>query len=80
MMEINFALLFFRKKTAIGLSSNYLDFTLFSHKVGIVRTLLNRAFMISSSWLLFHEGIVKIKHYLEKNSYLLSFVDKQVLS
>ena len=70
----------FRKETAIGLFTNYLGFTLFSHKVGIVRTLLNRAFMISSSWLLFHEGIVKIKHYLEKNSYLLSFVDKQVLS
>ena len=70
----------FHKETAIGLFTNYLGFTLFSHKVGIVRTLLNRAFMISSSWLLFHEGIVKIKHYLEKNSYLLSFVDKQVLS
>ena len=34
--------------------------------------------MISSSWFLFHEKIVKIKHYLGKNSYSLSFVDKQV--
>ena len=34
--------------------------------------------MISSSWFLFHEQVVKIKHYLEKNSYPLSFVDKQV--
>ena len=31
--------------------------------------------MINSSWFHFH---VKIKHYLEKNSYPLSFVDKQV--
>ena len=34
--------------------------------------------MINSSWFLFHEEVVKIKHYLEKNSYPLSFVDKQV--
>ena len=34
--------------------------------------------MISSSWLLFHEEAVKIKHFLQKSSYPLSFVDKQV--
>ena len=34
--------------------------------------------MISSSWFLFHEEVVEIKHYLEKHSGLLSFVDKQV--
>ena len=31
-----------------------------------------------SSWFLFHEEIVKIQHYLEKNSYPLGFVDKQI--
>ena len=35
--------------------------------------------MISSSWFLFHEEVVKIKHYSEKYSYPLSFVDKQVM-
>ena len=34
--------------------------------------------MISSSWFLFHEEIAKITHYLEKNSYPLGFVDKQI--
>ena len=34
--------------------------------------------MISSSWFLFHKEVVKIKQYLERNSYPLSFVDKQV--
>ena len=70
MMEINF--------TLTCLFTNYLSFTPFSYKVGLVRTLLHRAFMISSSWFLFHEEVVKIKRYLEKNSYRLSFVDKQV--
>ena len=34
--------------------------------------------MISSSWFLFHEEVVKIKHHLGKKSYPLSFIDKQV--
>ena len=73
-----FCIFVFRKETAIGLFTNYLGFTPFSYKVGLVRTLLHCAFMISSSWFLFHEEIVKIKHYLEKNSYPLGFVDKQI--
>ena len=68
----------FRKETAIGLFTNYLGFTPFSYKVGLVRTLLHCTFMISNSWFLFHEEIVITKHYLEKNSYPLDFVDKQV--
>ena len=56
----------FRKELAVGSFTNYLGFTPFSYKIGLVRTLLHRAFMISSSWFLFHEEIVKIKHYLEK--------------
>ena len=39
----------FRKESAIGLFTNYLGFTPFSYKIGFVRTLLHRAFMISSS-------------------------------
>ena len=68
----------FRKETAIGLFTNYLGFTAFSYKVGLVRTLLHRAFIRSSSWFLFHEEVVKTKRYLEKNSCLLSFAAKQV--
>ena len=34
--------------------------------------------MISSDWFLFHDEIVKIKHYLEKSSYPLGFVLKQI--
>ena len=78
MMEINFVLPFSVKNFAISLFTNYLCFTPFSNKNVFVRTLLHRAFMISSSWFLFHEEIVKIKHYLEKNSYPLGFVDKQI--
>ena len=54
---------FFHKETTSGLFTNYLGFTPFSYKVGIVRTLLHRTFILTSSWFLFHEEIVKIKHY-----------------
>ena len=74
MMEINFAIQF----SAESLRLDYLGFTLFSYKVRLVRTLLDRAFMISSSWFLFYEEVVKIKHYLEKKSHSLSFIDKKV--
>ena len=49
----------------------------FSYNDEIVRTLLHRDLKIRSSWFLFHETIVEIKHYLEKNYNPLSFVDKQ---
>ena len=68
----------FRKETTIGFFTNYLAFTPFSYKCRLVRTLLHHASMISSSWFLFYEEIVKIKHYLEKSSYPLRFVHKQI--
>ena len=67
--EEQFCTSVFHKKTAIDLFTNYLRFTHFSYKVGLVRTLLHCAFTISSSWFLFHEEVVKIEHYLEKSSY-----------
>ena len=68
----------FRKESVIGLFIIYLGFTTFSYKVKLLRISLHRAFMIGSSWSLFHEEIFKTKHYLEKTSLPLSLVDKQV--
>ena len=44
----------FCKETAIGLFTKYLGFKSFSYKVGLFRTLLYCAFMISSGWFCFH--------------------------
>ena len=35
--------------TSVGLYTNYLSFTPFSYKVGLVKTLLHQAFFISSN-------------------------------
>ena len=47
----------------------YLSFTPLSYKIGLVKTLIHRAFKIYSSWCLFHDEVNNIKKYLEKNSY-----------
>ena len=78
MTEINFPLPFLTKKLRLAYLLIIQVLHLFLTKLGLVRTLLHRAFTISSSWFLFHEEVVRIKHYLEKNSYPLSFVNKQV--
>ena len=45
----NFCTSVFRKKTSIGLYTNFTSFTPFSYKIGLIKTLLHRAFEISSS-------------------------------
>ena len=50
----NFLYSVYRKKHSIGLYTNYLSFTPFSHKIGPVKTLLQGAFVISSNWSIFH--------------------------
>ena len=54
------------KKHSIGLYTNYLSFTRFSYKMGLVKTLLHRAFVISSNWSIFHVELSKTKELLEK--------------
>ena len=45
----NFCTSVFRKKTLIGLYTNFTNFTLFSFKIGLIKTLFHRALEISSS-------------------------------
>ena len=45
----------FRTKTFTGLLTNYFSFTLFSDKMGLVRTLVYRVYKTNNSWLGFHK-------------------------
>ena len=73
-----FSTTIFRKKTATGLFTNYLSFTPMSYKIGLVKTLIHRGFKICSDWCFFHDEVIKIKNYLEKNSYPKNFVDREI--
>ena len=57
----NFSTTIFRKKTTIGLFTNYLSFTPLSYEIGLVKTLIHHAFKICSNWCLFHDEINNIK-------------------
>ena len=65
-MVKTFLHLFFVRKTAIGLFTNYLSFILLSYKIGLVKTLIHRDFKICSNWCFFHDEVNNIKKILVK--------------
>ena len=68
----------FRKDSNIGLFTNFCSFTPMTYKKGLIKTLLSRAFKLSSSWQLFHNEIENIKVLLQKNSYPPNMIDEQI--
>ena len=46
------------------------------YKVGVIKTLLHRAFLISSTWQSFTAELTRIKQTLINNNFPLSLVDK----
>ena len=74
----NFCTSVFRKKTSIGLYTNFTSFTPFSYKIGLIKTLLHRAFEISSSWNFFDQEKQTIKNLLIKNLHPSSLIDKEI--
>ena len=56
-----------------------------SYKIGLVKCLIHRAFKISSSYIIFHNELEKVKILLQKNMYpkgvnqIKTFLDKQFI-
>ena len=61
----------YRKMTSIGLYTNFVSFTPYSYKIGLIKTLIHRTYEISSSWTSFNEEISNVKHLLMTNMYLV---------
>ena len=55
----------YRKKIT-GLLTNYFSLTSYSYKVGLIRTLVDRAYKINNTWLGLHEDITKLMEILKK--------------
>ena len=49
------------------------SFTSYSYKVGLIRTLVDRAYKINNTWLGLHEDITKLMEILKKESFPCSF-------
>ena len=60
----NFTTTIFVKKVIIGLFTIYLSFIQLSCKIGLVGTLICRAFKILSNWRFFHDKLNNIKKYV----------------
>ena len=59
----------FRKETFSGVYTNFISFIPLEYKFGLVHTLLNRCFNLSSDFLKFHHEVDKLKNILSKNAY-----------
>ena len=56
----------FRKETFSGVYTNFISFIPLEYKFGLVHTLLNRCFNLSSDFLKFHHEVDKLKKILSK--------------
>ena len=64
------------KKTFTGSLTNYFSFTSYSYKVGLIKTLVDRAYKINNTWLGFHEDINKLTDILKKNIFPAHLIEK----
>ena len=74
--ENTFVTSLYRKPTFSGLYSNFESFMPDSYKMGLIYTLLHRAFMICSDWNKFHIEVTFLKHIFRKNSFPIFFTDR----
>ena len=70
----------YRKPTFTGLIMNFNAFSPFNYKLNLIRTLLNRAYSISSSYLNFHLEVNYFKNILMNNGYKITVIQKQIKS
>ena len=68
----------YRKKTSIALSTQFDSFTQISYKIDLVRCLIYRDFKISSSYMIFHNKLEKVKILLHRNMYPKIVIDNQI--
>ena len=66
----------FRKETFSGVYTNFISFIPLEYKFGLVHTILNRCFNLSSDLLKFHHEADKLKKILSKNAYPQKFINK----
>ena len=68
----------YRKKTFTGLLTIFFSYTSFSYKIGLIRTLVDRAYKINSSILSFNNDIKKLTHIFKRNQFPEYLINKVV--
>ena len=68
----------FRKKTYTGLLTNYFSFTPFKYKLGLIKTLIDRAYKINNTTQGFQNDIKNLSVILKRNLFPEWLIDKSV--
>ena len=66
----------FRKKTFTGLLTCFSSFTSFSYKIGLVKTLVDRALKICNTWQAFNDDVASLTFILKKNLYPFKLIER----
>ena len=66
----------YHKSTYTGLLLNFKSFAPFEYKIRLIKTLLDRIFKISSSWVIFDFEVKKLMKTLLRNMYPKRLIDK----
>ena len=69
-----------RKKTFSGLLTNFFSFTSYSYKIGLIRTLVDRAYKINTTLAKFNEDVRSLLQIFKKNQYPESLINRVVKS
>ena len=74
----------YRKPTFTGQGTNFYSCCFFNFKLNSISTLLNRAFALSSNWILFHKEVTFLTQFFRNNFYpdslFLKFLNKFLVS
>ena len=68
----------YHKKTFTGLLTNFFSFTSFSYKLGLIRTLLDRAYKINNTLLAFNEDVKTLSYTLKRNQFPEHLINKVI--
>ena len=72
----NFDMTTYLKPTNSGLLTNFLSFTAFPYKIGLIKTLFDRSSKINSNELLRRKDFQRIKETLQKNNFPSTLINK----
>ena len=68
----------YRKPTFSGLYTQFSSFMPSLYKINLIKTLIHRIYVISSSYKIFHMEITKFKEILQKNGFPSNLISKEV--
>ena len=74
--KLNFSI--YRKPTFSGLGTSFFSYCHFNFKINAIKTLLHRAFLISSTYSSFHNEITFLKKYFNDNGFTINLFEKLV--